>query len=344
MTSFTRRAFLRAGVATGAGIGGVGSLAGCVAPTAPGLPGDDWPRYRFDSARTGYNPGVRGPTGDVAEQWTFQTEDRSVSPPTVADGTVFVNSDSVAALDGEEGASRWTRPVFFRSGSAAAAVAGGTVYAASRFALRALDALDGTQRWQVTYGDRTLDAPAVADGTVYVGSRQAGNRGAVFAFDAADGTRQWRVETGRSGKSIAVADDEVYVASDAVYALSASDGSERWRFDSNRYVLAAPAVTRERVYLAGLLGTVRALDRADGEEAWLVRTPGVVLSARRSSKTVRSSVEATGRCTRSVDPGGSRFSTRRPVGSLLTNWNPAGPLPSNWNPVGPSSCWKTRPN
>lgn len=363
MGSLSRRGFLRASVATGLGASGVGSLAGCLAPIASGVSGTDWPQFRYDPARTGYNPGTAGPSDEVTEQWSFQTDDRSVSTPAVVGGTVFVNSDSFAAIDARDGASKWAKGVFHRSGTAPA-VAEDAVFVASKFALWSLSAEDGTERWNVTYGNRQFDAPAVengtlyivstasqvpfeaslhalstddgterwrtpvgeltlppfvpavadgtvyvgkeklfaidaedgshlwtadpggtfgtpavVDGTVYVGSRQGDNLGAVFAFDAEDGTEQWRFDTGKSAKSLAVADSEVYVASDSVFSLLTEDGSERWRLDSNRYVLASPSVTQERVYLGGLLGTVRALDRDDGSEAWSVETQGVVFSS-----------------------------------------------------------------
>lgn len=223
---------------------------------------------------------------DGRQRWQFTRGDRALYTPAVESDTVYVVSTAsslpfdatVHALSADDGTERWrtavgemTLPPF------TPAVADGVVYVGKE-KLFALDASDGSVLWTAS-PDGTLGVPAVLGDTVYVGSRQSGNQGAVFAFDASDGTQLWRTDTGLSAKSLAVVDDEVYVASDAVYALDAGDGSENWRFDSNKYVLAAPAVTAERVYLAGLLGTVRALDRADGTEAWLVRTQATVLSA-----------------------------------------------------------------
>ena len=73
------------------------------------------------------------------------------------------------------------------------AVAGGTVYVGSfDNHLYAIDAETGEQQWQFETGDRVRSSPAVAGGTVYVGS----NDGHLYAIDAETGQQQWQYEAG----------------------------------------------------------------------------------------------------------------------------------------------------
>lgn len=74
-----------------------------------------------------------------------------------------------------------------------------------------------TTQWTVETGALVHSSPAVADGTVYIGSGDN-----VYALDAATGRERWTAETGASVGSPAVGDGTVYVGSydNSVYALT----------------------------------------------------------------------------------------------------------------------------
>ncbi|MFF7984711.1 PQQ-binding-like beta-propeller repeat protein [Streptomyces sp. NPDC007901] len=90
-------------------------------------------------------------------------------------------------------------------------MADGTVYIGGDHRLIALDAADGGKRWELRLGDPTWSTPAVADGTVYIGS----NGWYLWAVDAATGKKRWKRETGEAQESSpAVADGTVYIGSE----------------------------------------------------------------------------------------------------------------------------------
>lgn len=73
------------------------------------------------------------------------------------------------------------------------AVAGGTIYIGSAdHHLLALDRQTGAVRWRFRAGAPVNGSPAVADGVVYVTDQAS----TLYAVDAADGRLRWRVETG----------------------------------------------------------------------------------------------------------------------------------------------------
>ena len=123
----------------------------------------------------------------------------------------------------------------------------------------AVDVADGTGLWQfetdgfvpgVSDPDRTggvMCAPAVHDGTVYVGSHD----GNVYAVDLATGEGLWSTPTdGWITGSVTATSDHVLVGSkDAhLYALDRADGSVTWSIEGNGYATSAPFVADGAVY------------------------------------------------------------------------------------------------
>jgi len=91
---------------------------------------DDWPMYRHDTTRSGFNPSTISPT--LQESWTVQLGGK-LTQPVIADGKVFV-----AAVD--------------------------------RHTLYAIDSDSGDIEWKYTAGGRIDSSPTVYDGTVLLGS------------------------------------------------------------------------------------------------------------------------------------------------------------------------------
>lgn len=160
-----------------------------------------------------------------------------------------------------------------------AAIADETVYLGSRDGtLYALARGDGTVRWELDAGGRVASSPAVVDGTVYVGT---GDR-AVVAVERETGTERWQHGVdGRVLSSPAVVDGAVYVEdfSGTVYALTTADGSERWSVSTGDGGFSSPAVVDETVYVGSQDTHVYALATADGSERWRAETEGTVDSS-----------------------------------------------------------------
>ena len=105
-----------------------------------------------------------------------------------------------------------------------------------------------------------LSAPAVVDGTVYVGGE-----GFLYALDAAMGDGRWRFETVRSAHSSVVVNGVVYVGvgdfetPGHIYAVDAVTGEERWRFETGGEVWSSPAVVDGVLYVGSADGYVYAI-------------------------------------------------------------------------------------
>ncbi|NEU58171.1 PQQ-binding-like beta-propeller repeat protein [Halorussus sp. MSC15.2] len=148
---------------------------------------------------------------------------------------------------------------------------------------------DLSLRWTLETGGEVWSSPAVADGTVFVGS----DDGRAYAVDATTGDELWRFDTGKSVGygSPAVADGTVFVPSQnggSVVALDAETGDERWRYSigpmHTDYYVHGPTVADGTVYVGNSGGSVNGIDAETGEERWLARwvprgvrsTPAVV--------------------------------------------------------------------
>lgn len=181
--------------------------------------------------------------------WDAATEGRIRSTPALADGTVVVGSadGSVYAFDAVTGASRWR---FDTAG-------------------RALDSGDfGFDRKTVQ------SSPAVADGRVFVGSRN----GSLYAVDLAGGRALWESSHGASwvNGAPAVAEGHVFVgSSDAefVQAVDAVTGQELWRRETSGVVWSSPLAVEDALIVNEANGRIRGFDIATGETLWGTTLP-----------------------------------------------------------------------
>ncbi|QAU13414.1 cell surface protein [Halorubrum sp. BOL3-1] len=125
----------------------------------------------------------------------------------------------------------------------------------------AVDVTDGTGLWEFETDDsvspsdepdptRTggvMCAPAVHDGTVYVGSHDRN----AYAIDLATGEELWSTPTdGWITGNVTVTNGHVLVGSydRHLYALDREDGSVTWTVEGNGEVTSAPYVTDDGVY------------------------------------------------------------------------------------------------
>ncbi|MFB7472290.1 serine/threonine-protein kinase [Kitasatospora sp. NPDC056184] len=240
--------------------------------------------------------------------WRFRMSNEVWGTPVVADGTLFVSSFEVHALDIASGQRRYkTRDVAW-----ALAVDAGRVHAADGPHLYTVDVADGTERWRHSLDGWVYSLDA-ADGVLCCGVRGGG----VQLRSAAGGAELWRAddaqqefENPQSGPalvggaayyyggrrlrcvdprgsglrwSVPVGEDVpsrpversgvLYVtAGTRVYALDAASGAERWRFEAPVVLFTPPALDADAVYVVDYLGTVYALDAATGRDRWRAAT------------------------------------------------------------------------
>jgi hypothetical protein len=164
-----------------------------------------------------------------ALSWAFQTGKPVFASPSVVNNTVYICSDD------------------------------GTVYS--------LRTSDGSKIWQAYIGsgtDHADDSPAVANGMVYIGSRNG-----YYALNTTNGAQIWfftspysqRQLTGYVYSSPAVAGNVVYFGScdNYVFALNAFDGSMTWSYHTGGFLFSSPAVVNGIVYIGSYDGYVYAL-------------------------------------------------------------------------------------
>ncbi|MBI1882579.1 MAG: PQQ-binding-like beta-propeller repeat protein [Chloroflexi bacterium] len=163
-----------------------------------------------------------------------------------------------------KGELKWKFAVKF-PGSYAPAIAEGTAYVGSNDGyLYAVDIQTGQEK-------------CIAAGVVYVGSQDHH----LYAVEAQTGREKWRFKTADEiwNSSSAVAESLVYInsADGQLYALDTQTGQERWHFDAKgRAEDFSPAVAEGLVYMGSAEGHLYALDAQSGQERWKFKTKGTV--------------------------------------------------------------------
>ncbi len=136
----------------------------------------------------------------------------------------------------------------------------------------ALNATDGSVKWDFETGHAIWGQPAYRDGTVYVASMDH----SVYALDAATGEMKWSTPLGGALPSGPTLGDELlYVSSfdGNVHALDMATGEERWAAPgADNWVWGAPALIDGTLYFGDIGGTLYAVDAASGEQQWTKET------------------------------------------------------------------------
>jgi len=147
-------------------------------------------------------------------------------------------------------------------------------------------AVELTQLWSFTAGDKFITSPVVVDGLVYATSRSSGgSRVSVYCLNASSGSLIWN-HTGLFDL-FTVADGYVYVGESAVNGsvftlygvascLNAYTGAQLWNYSAGTG-FAAPAVGGGMVYFGGFnytlstgtnIGFIYAFNAYTGEKIW----------------------------------------------------------------------------
>ncbi|MGW1374826.1 outer membrane protein assembly factor BamB family protein [Streptomyces sp. NPDC002446] len=212
----------------------------------------------------------------------------------VADGRIHASDGpSLYALDAADGTERWRLNT---DGWVYALKADrGTVVTSTRGGgVQAWEAANGELLWEIggvqTDFESAEAGPVVHEGTVFVWADAR-----LKALEARTGAERWSYPVGDAAacggvpmRLLPASDGVVYVvAGTRVLAIDIARGDVRWHFEAPAVFLAppafapGPAVTGGGVYLADYLGTVYALDAADGRDRWRIAT-----EARQSTEPV----------------------------------------------------------
>ncbi len=152
------------------------------------------------------------------------------------------------------------------------------IVADDRGRVRRIDTTEGTTLWTAEVGAPVYDAPAVADGVLYVPT----TRGTVHALDLATGDARWVHDAGAPIRfsTPAISGDRVAVGTslDGVRLLDTATGTLRWKYGTDGNVTAAPLWVGETLFVGTMDERVVALDGATGEEVWSDSVRGRVKS------------------------------------------------------------------
>ncbi|MBP1987839.1 PQQ-binding-like beta-propeller repeat protein [Halolamina salifodinae] len=210
--------------------------------------------------RAGETMAVDRLTGEI--RWTYAAGTTG-STPTAVDDHLYLGANSLLALDGATGERLWRADDVPDHAGELAATAD-TVFAESDGTLFAIDAADGSVRWQTDLEQEAYGGPVVGEKMIAF----MGSDGLLQVISRSDQSDRWTVQFDRAAQAPpAIADGVVYVVDESPYACRAYDaasGEELWDTDLGVGSEDRPAVDPETVYVPSE-DTLDLLDRETGE-------------------------------------------------------------------------------
>lgn len=278
------------------------TIAGLEVVLPPEVVNADWGQPGGNASKA---PGHLALGATLTEAWHAQIRGgtnraRLAASPVVSDGKLFVidTEAMVHAFDAVTGRELWSVKIGdtrrdgqrARFGGGVSADAG-VVYAVSGLGdVSALDANDGTLRWNTRPSGPLRGAPTLAFGSVYV----MGQDNQLFALRATDGVVQWQragsVAPGsRLGVGSPAAGQGTIVAgysSGEVNAYRYENGRELWGDALARTSIsmsvstladvdANPVIDRGRVYAIGQGGRMASYELVTGSRIWELNIAGI---------------------------------------------------------------------
>lgn len=236
---------------------------------APSLAaGEIVPMFRGNSARTGVNPGPAPMTRPVVK-WKAFVGGEIYASPIVGPDTVYVatKAGSLAALRLHDGDERWRVEVGDYIARATPALYGDTLFVAAGYALLAVDAETGQQRWNAPLRFAGACSPVVADDLLFVATQE----GHVSAFETETGEEVWHYRNDNLLFGSPAVDGGILVIADEkgqVTGLDAASGRELWQEIIGGEIFATPALADETAYLVTNEPSIVALNMRTGSEKW----------------------------------------------------------------------------
>lgn len=219
---------------------------------------------------------------DGTQKWAFNTAGFNIrSTPAIADdGTVYIAADdkNLYALDPANGTMIWSFTVGGIIQSGIAIDIDGTVIVGvdkggSSGAVYAVNP-DGTEKWNKSVTGRiSVCSPALANGTVYVGTKEGEN---LLALNASNGSQIWSFSTPGAIINSSPAIDKngvIYFGSwdDYVYAVN-PDGTLKYKYLTGGDVWSSPAIGSDgTIYVGGYDNKLHALEMFSGglaDDVW----------------------------------------------------------------------------
>lgn len=226
------------------------------------------PMFRGNAARTGENPGP-APLERPVVKWKTFVGGESYASPVVGPETVYVatKAGSLVALRLSDGSERWRTHVGDYVARTTPALSGNTLYVAAGYALLAVDAESGRERWSVPLRFAGSCSPVVDGDLVYVATQE----GYLSAFATQTGKEVWNYRNDNLlFGSPAVAEGIVIIADEAgkVTAIDARTGRELWQKAIGGEAYTTPAIERGVAYVATNKPLLTAFNLKTGAQLW----------------------------------------------------------------------------
>jgi outer membrane protein assembly factor BamB len=237
-------------------------------PVAAGEIGAVVPMFRGNAARTGENPGP-APLERPVVKWKTFVGGESYASPVVGHGTVYVatKAGSLVALQLANGNERWRVHVGDYVARTTPALSENTLFVAAGYALLAIDAETGQERWSVPLRFAGSCSPVIDGRRVFVATQE----GHLSAFSTETGEELWHYRNDNLlFGSPAVADGVVVIADEAgvATAIDAQSGRELWQRTVGGEAFTTPAIAQGVAYVATNGPSLTAFDLKSGTQLW----------------------------------------------------------------------------
>jgi len=137
-----------------------------------------------------------------------------------------------------------------------------------------------TLKWQYKTEGKILSSPSVANGKVFIGSRD----NQLYALDATSGDIVWKFETEKwIDSSPAVDEAQVYFTSrdGHLYCVNIADGSLKWKHNTGGSDFSSPVISDGKVFAGAGFPTnlIYAVDQETGQRLWQKEAEQAVYSS-----------------------------------------------------------------
>ena len=197
-----------------------------------------------------------------AQVWRSQINNQIFSNLQVENGEVYIASSAITqqggpsttdsyayAFNAKNGTQTWRSAKISDVISGAPAVANGVVYVGSKDTnMYALDAKTGSSLWHYNAGGAIYSSPQVVNGVLYAG----------VASSVSTVTNNLKINTSVDSTS----------TSGSIIALDATTGSLRWRHPLDKYIGSPLVVNGNVVYVGTNNNFVYALSATGGSQVW----------------------------------------------------------------------------
>lgn len=204
-------------------------------------------------------------TGELV--WEFDPGKSVRSAPAYHEGMVLVGADNgkLYGLDPASGKEIWSASLGYAV-DGAVVVADGLAYVSAGPLLHAIDPADGAVRWLYQADSKIYSSPAVGHRMVYFTTYKDD----VLAVLAESGKFRWRqhIPVGQLRFTPVVGERSIFVVTRGRLIAYSPYGEEKWSAGTERELPAAPAATKDTLYLPTTEGRLYALDARTGRQRW----------------------------------------------------------------------------